>query len=106
MNRSSGPALPFYSYFLGLILVALVDHMVSGIRLRWGCESRSNGFSGVSKTDHHRGSVMKNRAAGAYYSAASDANSGSNEDISSDPGFGFDHDRHREDIKRRNREVV
>ena len=49
---------------------------------------------------------MKNRAAGAYYSAASDANSGSNEDISSDPGFGFDHDRHREDIKRRNREVV
>ena len=49
---------------------------------------------------------MKNRAAGAYYSSAPNANSGSNEDISRDPGFGFDHDRRCEDVKRCNREVV
>ena len=49
---------------------------------------------------------MKNGAASADYSAATNAYSRSNKDIGGDPGFGFDHDRRREDVKRRRSEVV
>jgi hypothetical protein len=106
MRRSSGPALLYYSYCLGLPFVAPVDNIVSGNRLRLGWESWSNWFSRIAETDHHRWSVMKNGAAGADYGATPDADSGSNEDIGSDPGFRFDHDRRGEDVKRRNRDVV
>jgi hypothetical protein len=101
MRRSSGPALLFYSYCLGVTPL-----MEFEIRSGEVCESWSNWFSGITETDHHRRSVTKNGAASTYYSATSNANSGSNEDISSDPGFGFDHDRRGEDVKRRSREVV